>query len=262
MREALPIDAALPALLDALRAGPAVVLEAPPGAGKTTRVPPALLDLVRGEIVVLEPRRIAARAAARRVAAEMGERLGETVGFQIRFEDVSSPRTRLRYVTEGILARRLISDPELRGVGAVVLDEFHERHLPADLSLALVQRLLPRVKLVVMSATLEAAPLARRLGCPAVRSEGRRFPVEIEYLEKPGRLAAQVAAGVRKLTAPGTGGDVLVFLPGAAEIRHAAEACEEIARHRDLWIVPLHGDLSADEQDRALSPARQRKIIL
>src|SRR5229473_1268413 len=121
MREALPIDAALPALLDALRAGPAVVLEAPPGAGKTTRVPPALLDLVRGEIVVLEPRRIAARAAARRVAAEMGERL--------------------RYVTEGILARRLISDPELRGVGAVVLDEFHERHLPADLSLALVQRL-------------------------------------------------------------------------------------------------------------------------
>ncbi len=264
MREALPIDAALPALLDALRAGPAVVLEAPPGAGKTTRVPPALLDLVRGEIVVLEPRRIAARAAARRVAAEMGERLGETVGFQIRFEDVSSPRTRLRYVTEGILARRLISDPELRGVGAVVLDEFHERHLPADLSLALVQRLLPGVKLVVMSATLEAAPLGEHLRAPVVRSEGRRFPVDIEHLDKADTrsLSHQVAAAVRKLTIPGSEGDVLVFLPGAAEIRQAAEALGELARHRDLLVLPLHGDLSAEEQDRALTPAGRRKIIL
>src|SRR5439155_7449691 len=151
-----PIDAVLPGLLARLREGPAVVLEAPPGAGKTTRVPPALLDHVQGEIVVLEPRRIATRAAARRVASELGERVGETVGYQVRFDDVGSERTRLRYVTEGILARRLLSDPELRGVGAVVLDEFHERHLPGDLSLALVQRLLPRVKLVVMSATLEA----------------------------------------------------------------------------------------------------------
>src|SRR5439155_21697861 len=138
-----------------------------------------------------------------------------------------------------LLARKMLSDPELRGVGAVVLDEFHERHLPGDLSLALVQRLLPRVKLVVMSATLEAAPLSRHLGCPAVRSEGRRFPVEIEYFEKPGRLADQVAAAVRKVTVPGSEGDVLVFLPGAAEIRHAAEACEEMARHRSLSIVPL-----------------------
>jgi ATP-dependent helicase HrpB len=149
-------------------------------------------------------------------------------------------------------------------VGAVVLDEFHERHLPGDLSLALAQRLLPRIKLVVMSATLDAAPLAAHLGAPTVRSEGRRYPVEIEHLEKPDnrRLGEQIAAAVRRLTVPGTAGDVLVFLPGAAEIRHAAEACAELARHRDLLLLPLHGDLPADEQDRALTPARQRKVIL
>ena len=262
MREALPIDAALPEVLAALKRDAAVVLEAPPGAGKTTRVPPALLEIVQGEVVVLEPRRIAARAAARWVASELGERVGERVGYQVRFEEVSSPRTRLRYLTEGILARRLLSDPELRGVGAVVLDEFHERHLPGDLALALVQRLLPRVKLVVMSATLDAAPLAKHLGCRVVRSEGRRFAVEIEYQEKPGRLGEQVALAVRKLTVPGSSGDVLVFLPGAAEIRQAAQACEEIARHRELLLVPLHGDLPAEEQDRALSPADRRKVIL
>jgi ATP-dependent helicase HrpB len=241
-----------------------VVLEAPPGAGKTTRVPPALLDLVQGEVVVLEPRRLAARAAAKRVAAELGERPGETVGYQVRFEEVGSPRTRLRYLTEGILARRLLSDPELRGVGAVVLDEFHERHLPGDLALALVQRLLPRVKLVVMSATLDAAPLAAHLDAPVVRSEGRRFPVEIEHLAAPDerRLSDQVAAAVRKLTVPGSFGDLLVFLPGAGEIRQAADACAELARHRDLWVLPLHGDLPAEEQDRALAPAARRKVIL
>ena len=264
MKEALPIDAVLPQILAALRKGPAVVLEAPPGAGKTTRVPPALLEVVEGEVVVLEPRRIAARAAARRVASELGERAGETVGYQIRFEDVSGPRTRLRYVTEGLLARRLLSDPELRGVGAVVLDEFHERHLPSDLALALVQRLLPRVKLLVMSATLDAAPLADFLKAPVVRSEGRRFPVEIEHLDRSDDrwLSEQVAAAVRKLTVPGSAGDVLVFLPGAGEIRQCADTLGELARHRELLIVPLHGDLPGEEQDRALTPARQRKIIL
>ncbi|TMA20342.1 MAG: ATP-dependent helicase HrpB [Deltaproteobacteria bacterium] len=254
------MDAVVPELLDRLQKHAAVVLEAPPGAGKTTRVPPALLDEIEGEIVVLEPRRLATRAAARRVASEIGERVGETVGYQVRFEDVRGRR--LQYVTEGILARRLLGDPDLRGVGAVVLDEFHERHLPGDLALALVQRLLPRVKLIVMSATLDSGPLAKHLGVPVVRSEGRRFPVEIEYSEKPGRLANQVAAAVRKLTVPGTAGDVLVFLPGAAEIRQCTESCEEIARHRDLLLVPLHGDLPGDEQDRALSPADRRKIIL
>ncbi len=249
LKEVLPIDAVLPQILAALRAGPAVVLEAPPGAGKTTRVPPALLELVQGEVVVLEPRRIAARAAARRVASEMGERVGETVGYQVRFEDVSGPKTRLRYVTEGILARRLLGDPELRGVGEVVLDEFHERHLPGDLALALVQRL---------------APLAEHLAAPVVRSEGRRFPVEIEHLEKADkrRIGDQVAAAVRKLTVPGTSGDVLVFLPGVGEIRQCADACAEIARHREFQLLPLHGELPGDEQDRALTPGRQRKVIL
>lgn len=264
MKEALPIDEVLPRLLQVLRSAPSIVLEAPPGAGKTTRVPPALLDLVPGEVIVLEPRRIAARAAAMRVAFELGERAGETVGYQVRFDEVASARTRLRFVTEGILARRLLADPKLPGVSALVLDEFHERHLPGDLTFALAQRLLPRVKLVVMSATLDAAPLAEHLGAVTLRSEGRRFPVEIEHLEKPDerRLGDQVAAAVRKLTVPGTDGDVLVFLPGAAEIRHAAQACAEIAAARDLLLVPLHGDLPAEEQDRALTPARRRKVIL
>jgi ATP-dependent helicase HrpB len=262
VKEALPVDAALPELLGALRTHSAVVLEAPAGAGKTTRVPPALLDQVQGEIVVLEPRRIAARLAARRVAEELGD--PDVVGWQVRFEQSGTPRTRLWYVTEGILARRLLSDPRLRGVGAVVLDEFHERHLPGDLALALAQRLFPAIKLVVMSATLDAAPLARHLGAPVIRSEGRRFPVEIEYFTTADerRLEQQVAAAVRRLTVPGSAGDVLVFLPGAAEIRRAAEACAELARHRDLLLTPLHGDLSAAEQDRALAPASRQKVIL
>ena len=262
MKDALPIDAVVPEVLEALRTHAAVVLEAPPGAGKTTRVPPALLESVEGEVVVLEPRRIAARTAARRVAEELAD--PELVGWQVRFERRGTPRTRLWYVTEGILARRLLADPQLRGVGAVVLDEFHERHLPGDLALALAQPLLPRIKLVVMSATLDAATVADHLKAPVVRSEGRRFPVDIDHLAAPDtrRLGDQVAAAVRRLTAPGTEGDVLVFLPGAAEIRQAAEACADLAIHRNLRIVPLHGDLSAADQDLALAPARQRKVIL
>jgi ATP-dependent helicase HrpB len=262
VKDALPIDAVVPEVLEALRTHAAVVLEAPPGAGKTTRVPPVLLEAVEGEVVVLEPRRIAARTAARRVAQELAD--PDLVGWQVRFERRGTPRTRLWYVTEGILARRLLADPALRGVGAVVLDEFHERHLPGDLALALAQRLLPRVKLVVMSATLDAATVADHLKAPVVRSEGRRFPVEIDHLPAPDprRLADQVAAAIRRLTAPGSEGDVLVFLPGAAEIRQAAEACADLAGHRNLRIVPLHGDLPAADQDLALAPARQRKVIL
>jgi ATP-dependent helicase HrpB len=264
VKEVLPIDAVLPRILEVLREHPSVVLEAPPGAGKTTRVPPALLDLVKGEVIVLEPRRIAARAAAMRVAFELGERVGETVGYQVRFDEVASAKTRLRFVTEGILARRLLADPRLKGVSALVLDEFHERHLPGDLAFALAQRLLPRVKLIVMSATLDAAPLAEHLGAVTIRSEGRRFPVEIEHLAQPDerRIGDQVAAAVRKLTVPGTEGDLLVFLPGAAEIRFATQSCAELAAARDLVLVPLHGDLPAEDQDRALTPGRRRKVIL
>src|SRR5260370_39952781 len=148
------MDPLIPEILDHLRRGRSLVLLAPPGAGKTTRVPPALLALAPGEVWVLEPRRLAARMAARRVASELGERIGETVGYQVRFEDVSGPSTRLRFLTEGVLTRRLLSDPKLRGVGIVVLDEFHERHLDTDLALTLVNRLDAR--LVVMSPTLDA----------------------------------------------------------------------------------------------------------
>src|SRR5919108_3186843 len=268
MREPLPIDEVVPRIVAALRDGPAVVVEAPPGAGKTTRVPPALLHSTEGEVVVLEPRRLAARTAARRVADERGERVGDSVGFQVRFQDATGPRTRLKYVTEGVLTRRMLHDPLLERVSAVVLDEFHERHLQADVALALLVELMrgPRrdLKVVVMSATLDAAPIAAHLGCPIVRSEGRRFDVAVEYAERPDRrpLAEQVAAAVRKLTVAESGGDVLVFLPGAAEIARAREAVAEIAVHRNLLVLPLHGDLPPDDQDRVFAPDARRKVIL
>ncbi|HEY0077906.1 MAG TPA: ATP-dependent helicase HrpB [Pyrinomonadaceae bacterium] len=269
----LPVDALLPQVLETLRrVSHNLVIQAPPGAGKTTRVPAALLDeslALEGEVWVLEPRRMAARMAARRVAEERGERLGELVGYQVRFEDVSGARTRLRFLTEGVLTRRLLSDPQLGSVSAVVLDEFHERHLQADLALALLRRLQrttrPELRIVAMSATLEAAPVAEYLGgCPSLRSEGRRFEVEIEHLaredERP--LAAQVERAVRRLLSENLEGDVLVFLPGAAEIRRAHEACAPLADEFELLILPLHGELPAAEQDRAVRPAERRKIIL
>ena len=268
----LPIDALLPEASAALGRGPSLVVEAPPGAGKTTRVPPALLDAGAagaGEVWVLEPRRLAARLSARRVAEERGERLGETVGYQVRFEEVAGPQTRLRFLTEGVLTRRLLSDPRLERVGVVVLDEFHERHLQADLALALLKRLQkgarPDLKLVAMSATLDAAPLASYLDdCPVLRSEGRRFEVAVEHLarhdERP--LEAQVEAAVRRLCAEGPEGDVLVFLPGAAAIRRAQETCAGVAAEHGLLVLPLHGELPAEEQDRAVRPAERRKLIL
>jgi ATP-dependent helicase HrpB len=264
----LPIDRLLPEIVAELRRGPNVVIEAPPGAGKTTRVPPALLPLVKGEILVLEPRRLAARLAARRVASELGERIGETVGYQVRFEDVGGPRTRLRFVTEGVLTRRFLNDPQLAGVGAVVLDEFHERHLDGDLALALLRRLQkttrPDLRLAVMSATLHAAPIAQYLDdCPVVRSEGKLYPLEIGYTPHSATpLEGQVADALERLLRPSLDGDVLVFLPGAGEIRNAARAVEGLAARNDLLVLPLHGDLSPAEQDRAIARGRQRKVIL
>lgn len=258
-------------MVASLRAHPTLVLEAPPGAGKTTRVPRALLDAgmaEHGEIVILEPRRLAARMAARRVADELGEKVGGTVGYQVRFEDVSGPRTRIRFVTEGVLGRKLIASPDLAGIAAVVLDEFHERHLQGDVALALVERLRrtrrPELRVVVMSATLATGPLAAHLDAPVLRSEGRRFDVAIEHLpqadDRP--LALQVASAVRRLVAEGLDGDVLVFLPGAGEIRRAREACEKLAAESGLALVPLHGDLSPEEQDTAVRPGTRRKVIL
>ncbi len=270
----LPVDAILPDVVAALRRGRSLVVEAPPGAGKTTRIPRAILEAGLagdGEVVVLEPRRLAARMAARRVAEEMGERPGDTVGWQVRFEEVTGPRTRLRYVTEGLLTRRLVAEPGLPGVGAVVLDEFHERHLQGDLALALLRRLQettrPDLKLVAMSATLDAAPVARFLDAPSVRSEGRLFEVSIEHLTpadaaRDDRLEDRVASAVRRVVNEAPAGDVLVFLPGMAEIRRAAQACAPFGARLGLDVLPLHGDLTPEEQDRAVRPGPRRKVVL
>ena len=264
----LPVDDILPAILDSLEQNPSLVIEAPPGAGKTTRVPAALLKAVQGDILVLEPRRIAARLAARRVAWELGEELGATVGYQVRFERVAGPSTRLHFVTEGVLTRRLFTDPRLKGVDAVVLDEFHERHLDTDLALALLKRLRherPELRLVVMSATLDAAPVAGFLdNCPVVRSEGRQFDLDIRHLPySPDPLHQQVAdAFAALLRNEQQAGNTLVFLPGAAEIRRAQRVCEPLARAHGILVLPLHGDLSPAEQDRVVAPSAERKLIL
>ncbi|MBV8761521.1 MAG: ATP-dependent helicase HrpB [Deltaproteobacteria bacterium] len=264
----LPIDDVLPQIVAAVRERGVCVLVAPPGAGKTTRVPGALLDIVQGSIVVLQPRRLAARLAAARIAKERGVELGGEVGYVVRFDKRTSAATRIELVTEGVLTRRLLGDPELRGVGCVVIDEFHERHLDGDLALAMVERLRarrPELKLVVMSATLDAEPVAAFLGCaPIVRSEGRTFPLTIEHAAAPDdrQLGKQVSAAVRTLAQQGLDGDVLVFLPGTGEIRRCAEDLEDAARTFDLAVVPLHGDLPADEQDAAVRPGPRRKVIL
>ena len=277
----LPIDAVLPAIAAAVAADGAVVIEAPPGAGKTTRVPGTLLDQLGqspGEIWVLEPRRLPARLAATRVAAERGESVGETVGYNVRFDEVAGPRTRLRFMTEGTFVRRLLGDPRLHGVAAIVLDELHERHVATDLALAwlrhLRERERPDLAVVAMSATLEAeaarAFLAGSRGrATTVRSEGRRFDVAIEHLtpaqaaqgeERP--LERQVAGAVRQLLREEPDGDLLVFLPGAAEIRRAQAALAELAQAAALAVLPLHGEMPLEEQARAVRPADRRKIVL
>jgi ATP-dependent helicase HrpB len=266
----LPIDPLLPEVVNAVASARLLVLEAEPGAGKTTRLPWALHEArPDARIVVTEPRRLAARMAAHFVAKERGERPGETVGYSVRFEEVGGPKTRIRYVTEGVLLRRLLADPELRGVDVLVLDEFHERHVESDLLLALTARLRrerrPDLALVVMSATLDAEPIARFLGdAPRLRSEGRVHPLTIEHDPKPDErpLEKQVTSAVRRALDLDPTGDVLVFLPGAAEIRRAGEALESLARERELSVLPLHGDLSLEEQARAVGPAARRKVVL
>ncbi len=274
----LPIDPLLPELLDALRASRAGVLVAPPGAGKTTRVPPALLrsgllDPSHPSVLMLQPRRVAARAAAARIAEENGWAVGHEVGYQVRFERRIGPETRLRVATEGVLNRQLLADPFLEGVGAVVLDEFHERSLHTDLALALLREVRESVRedliVVVMSATLDADPVARYLGgCPVLRAEGRTFPVELEYLP-PSDARSPIQDRVRRAaehaiaTGPRDGGgDLLVFLPGMEEIRRSSRELEPLARREGLLVLPLHGSLPAEDQDRAIRPADRRKLIL
>lgn len=258
MKLPLPVDEALPALLAALREGNAVLI-APPGAGKTTRVPPALPALLkRGrKIVMLEPRRIAARAAARRMVDEGGWRLGEEVGYQVRFDRKAGPSTRILVVTEGILVQMLQSDPFLEEVGVVIFDEIHERSLHTDLSLAMTRRIQkevrPDLRIVAMSATVDPGPIASYLNAPVIRSEGRLHPVEIRHLD------SSVAAAVRSALKE-TAGDVLAFLPGLGEIEKTAEELSGVA------VLPLYGDLPAEKQDEVLRPPdrrnTRRKVVL
>jgi ATP-dependent helicase HrpB len=265
----LPIDALLPEVVAVLRDRRRLVLRAPPGAGKTTRVPPALLDAGLagdGEVLVLEPRRIAARTAAAWVARARGEGVGGEVGYRVRFEQRGGAATRLWFVTEGVLGRQLAADPFLERAGIVVLDEFHERHLQGDVALAVVRHLQesvrPDLRLVVMSATLDTDALARALDAAVLTSEGRAHQVAVEHDERPARepLPARVAAALRRVL--DDQGDVLVFLPGAAEIRRTAEALAPLAAARGLDVLPLHGDLPLDAQERALRPGPRRRVVL
>lgn len=269
----LPIEDALPALRAALAERRAVVLQAPPGAGKTTRVPLALLDaawLDGQRMIILEPRRLAARAAARRMAATLGERVGATVGFRVRGETQVSTRTRVEVVTEGVLTRLLQSDPSLDGVGLLIFDEFHERSVQADLGLALAlqaQELLrPELRILVMSATLDGAAVSALLGdAPIVTSAGRLHPVDVRYVERRDgqRVEGAVAAAVRQALARDAG-SVLAFLPGSAEIRRALELLGGESLPPDVRLHPLYGDLPADAQDAAIAPAAvgERKVVL
>ncbi len=248
-----------------------MVLVAEPGAGKTTRVPSALADmpsLAGGQIWVLEPRRVAARAAARRVAEEMGERVGETVGYRVRFENRTGPSTRIVFVTEGVLTRRLLNDPFLQGVSAVVFDEFHERSLEADLGFGLVREVRQSVRedlaVVVMSATLDAAPIAQALdGATILEVPGRSYPVETDYLLEPTPppLPVGVRLGVEHLLEQETPGSILAFLPGVAEIRAAERELENVRRRFRIAVYPLYGDLRPEEQDRAIHSS-ERRIVL
>ena len=292
--DALPVRAALAELGEALARARRAVLVAPPGSGKTTLVAPWLLGsgLVAarpgaggGEIVLLQPRRVAARAVARHMAAARGEAVGETVGYQVRFESKVSSRTRIRVVTEGILTARLQNDPSLEGVTAVILDEFHERSLHADLALALVKEIQDVLRedllLIVMSATLDAGPIARFLGdCPIVSAPGRAFPVTLDYAAgdagstdagaagragtfgRPRRIEDVMADGVLDVLEAGVTGDVLGFLPGVRMIEAARDRLAEPLRRRGRDVVVLHGSLDAREQDLALTPGTRPRVVL
>jgi ATP-dependent RNA helicase HrpB len=269
----LPIDTALPELTAALAGNNASVLVAPPGAGKTTRVPLVLLDEAwtkDRKILVLEPRRLAARAAAARMASTLGEQVGGTVGLRVRFGSKVTRRTRIEVVTEGVFTRLVLDDPSLEGIAAVLFDEFHERSLDADLGLALArdvqQGLRPDLKLLVMSATLDGARVAALLGnAPAVRSEGRAFPVETRYVGRDTRapIERQISEAVERALRAEIG-SLLVFLPGAGEIRRTETLLKERVADANVDIVALYGALDAREQDHAISPSPpgRRKVVL
>jgi ATP-dependent helicase HrpB len=269
--DSLPVDEALPRLKAALEGRNAAVLVAPPGAGKTTRVPLALLDapwLKGRKIVMQEPRRLAARAAARRMAGTLGEAVGETVGYRVRLDSKVGPRTRIEVVTDGLFLRMLQDDPSLDGIGCVIFDELHERGLETDLSFALVREaqtaLREDLRVIAMSATLDPGPVSDRLGgAPLIESAGRMFPVETRYLDREaaGRLEDATASAIRSALSEESG-SALVFLPGVGEIRRVQERLQDIGG--DVDVAPLYGDLSPADQDRAISPSPpgRRKVVL
>ncbi|WP_374347816.1 ATP-dependent helicase HrpB [Phenylobacterium sp.] len=268
----LPVEEIVPALQAQLAESTAAVLVAPPGAGKTTVVPLRLLDqpwLAGGKIIMLEPRRLAARAAAERMARTLGEKVGQTVGYRVRMQSKVSGATRIEVVTEGVFARMILSDPTLDGVGCVIFDEFHERSLDADLGLALARDaqgvLRDDLRLLVMSATLDGAAVAKLLDAKVLECQGRTYPVETRYLGRDERLRLEdrVVRAVEKALAEETG-SLLVFLPGQGEIRRTADLLAERIRRPGVEITPLYGALDPAEQDRAISPAPQgvRKVVL
>ena len=254
----LPIDAHLASLRTALERHRAAVLIATPGAGKTTRVPPALVDA--GRVLVLQPRRVAARAVARRIADERGWTLGREVGWHVRFERRFTADTRVLIVTEGMLTAYLDADPLLSDVVTLVLDEFHERSIHTDLGLALARqawRARDDLRVLVMSATLDPAPVSAFLdGCPVLDVPGTLHPLHVAYA--PGQGMAQALGDVL----PATHGQVLCFLPGAGEIERAAQEAADVAARHGAEVVPLHGSLDAEAQDRALQPSTTRRVVL
>ncbi|MGH6892652.1 MAG: helicase-related protein, partial [Dongiaceae bacterium] len=269
----LPIEPLIPEILGALGTAPNLVLEAPPGAGKTTRVPLALLDAdwaKGGKIIVLEPRRLAARGAAARMAVMLDEEVGETVGYRVRLDRKIGRKTRIEVVTTGLFLRQLQNDPGLAGTAAILFDEFHERTIEGDMALAFALEaqaaLRGDLRLLVMSATLDGEHAAQRIpGARRLRSDGRAFPVATHHLgdDPNARLEDRVAGAVRRALAEESG-DILVFLPGTGEIRRAERSVAQLDVARDCAILPLYGDLPLAEQDRAVKrdPQGRRKIIL
>ena len=275
MAERLPIYEIEQPLVAGLRNGRRLIVSAPTGSGKSTQVPQMLLDrglLGNGQVVILQPRRLAARLLAARVAWERKAQLGREVGYQIRFENVTSADTRIRFVTEGVLLRQMVQDPKLPGVSALIFDEFHERHLYGDITLAraldLQETERPDLKLLVMSATLDAAPLEQYLKpCRVLESQGRTFPVEIEFAATPGYLDKrpvweQAAEAFGDFVRSGGQGDVLVFMPGGFEISQTIEAIRHCDESRGFMLLPLHGELPPRDQDAAVARYDKRKVVV
>jgi len=275
MSAPLPIYEIQDQILSCLRRDRRLILSAPTGSGKSTQVPQMLLRhgfLERGQVVILQPRRLAARLLAARVARELGVRLGQEVGYQVRFENCTSAQTRIRFVTEGVLLRQMLDDPQLHGVSVLIFDEFHERHLYGDITLAraldLQEQSRPDLSLIVMSATLNAGELENYLNpCAVLSSAGRQFPVEIEYAAPPDRndrrpIWEQAAEAFARYVSRGGEGDVLIFMPGGFEISQTIEALRHTPASKGFILLPLHGELEPPAQDAAVARYEQRKVVV